>query len=504
MKNQEKISKMFLEELPRGGSSGICFNQINWIKSIDYKVKFQHDNLKGIIKIIDYLKDTQTLKIEYKNKEYFILTESFKNCQLGNVIGTQTKEFKYEIGQRIIDEKRDITIIDKKKFKGKGKCYKYICNKCNYECGEHYNPKTKTFEQEYWITEGHLLEGNNCTCCSNQIVVKNINSIVKTNKWMIPYFQGGYNEASKYVAKSNQKIHPICMDCGRISKKLVLISDIYKYENSWCECSDGYSYPNKFMFELLMILNENFETEYQPIWIKPKRYDFYIPSINKIIEMDGGFHNIDNKMSGQTKEESTGIDNYKDKMAKKHDIEVIRIDCDYEHNNRFEYIKKSIFKSDLPKVFDLTKIDWSDCNKFALSSRVKEACDLWNDGNYNAVKIADIMKIAHCTSIKYLKEGSILKMCNYTRELAIKNKPRETIFRRKIICIDNGEIYESGDYIDQNSLKIFGVKLSKSKICLVCQGKRNHTGSFIFKYVQDLTPKEIERIQSEAKLNKAI
>ena len=501
---EEKIRKVFLEELPQGGSSGICFNQINWTKSMEYSVKFQHDNLTGIIKIIDYVKETQTLKIEYKNKEYFILTGSFQNCQLGNIIGTQTKEFKYEIGQRIIDDKRDITIIDKKKIKGKGKCYKYICNKCKYDCSEHYNHKTKTFEQEYWITEGHLLEGNNCICCSNQIVVENINSIVKTDEWMIPYFQGGYSEAKKYVAKSTLKIHPICIGCGRINNKLVSISDIYKCENSWCECSDGYSYPNKFMFELFMILGENFETEYNPEWIKPRKYDFYISSINKIVEMDGGFHTQDNNMNGVSKEESKIIDNEKDRLANQNGIEVIRINCDYRHEERFEYIKKNILESDLNGIFDLSKVDWSICNKFALSSRVKEACELWNSGIYNAVKIADIMKIAHCTSIKYLKEGSKLNMCSYTRELAIKNKPKETIFRRDIICIDNGEIYESGDYIDKNSLKIFGVKMSKSKICLVCQGKRNHTGGFHFKYTSDLTELEIQQIQENVKLNQVI
>ena len=44
-------------------------------------------------------------------------------------------------------------------------------------------------------------------------------------------------------------------------------------------------------------------------------------------------------MSGQTAKESKTIDNEKNRLAKQHEIEVIRIDCDYDKiESRFKFI----------------------------------------------------------------------------------------------------------------------------------------------------------------------
>lgn len=37
-----------------------------------------------------------------------------------------------------------------------------------------------------------------------------VNDIPTTSPWMIPYFQGGEEEAKKYKNQSHQKITPIC------------------------------------------------------------------------------------------------------------------------------------------------------------------------------------------------------------------------------------------------------------------------------------------------------
>ena len=48
-------------------------------------------------------------------------------------------------------------------------------------------------------------------------------------------------------------------------------------------------------------------------------------------------------MNGQTAEESKSIDDYKDEQARLHNIEVIRIDCNYNSiENRFAYIKQNL------------------------------------------------------------------------------------------------------------------------------------------------------------------
>ena len=57
--------------------------------------------------------------------------------------------WKYNIGDRIVDDKRDLTITEQiylNNNKGdKVKYYKYKCNKCGFDCGEHFD-KFKTFK----------------------------------------------------------------------------------------------------------------------------------------------------------------------------------------------------------------------------------------------------------------------------------------------------------------------------------------------------------------------
>ena len=67
----------------------------------------------------------------------------------------------------------------------------------------------------------------------------------------------------------------------------------------------------------------------------------------------------------------------------------------------------------LPKKYDLSKIDWDECNKFASNSLVKVACDLWNDGIKPTKKIGNILNLHYSTVIRYLRIGNSLGICNY-------------------------------------------------------------------------------------------
>ena len=114
------------------------------------------------------------------------------------------------------------------------------------------------------------------------------------------------------------------------------------------------------MYNLLQQLNVEFEYQYSPKWCKYRfkgknktgRYDFYIPSKQLIIEMDGGIGHGNCSTKLLTKNESLEIDNIKDKLAIEHKLNPIRIDCNYNHN-RFEYIKNKIINSKLNDIFNL-------------------------------------------------------------------------------------------------------------------------------------------------------
>lgn len=495
MKKQIKkaTKQIFLEHLPKYKNGNI-----NWRESINYKVKGIYDYIEFEVKIIKYEIKKNRLTIMYNSKEFEILTGSFKTCRLGKLLNKTTSDFKIEIGTIFKDNKRDLVIIDKEyraKYKDNGslkqnkKYYKYTCNKCGWTEG--------------WIEESQLLSDRKygCACCRGFIVVEGINDISTTATELISYFQGGYDEAKLYTKSSTSKIKPICPDCGRVKSKKMAISTIYKYKSIGCSCSDKISYPNKFMLKILQELNIEFKTEYNPTWIKPKAYDFYIPSMNLIIEMDGEFHKKDNPMSGQTKEESKSIDDYKDRLANENGIEVIRIDCDYGSKDRFEYVKCSILNNNkLNELFDLNKVNWKNVMEFALCNLAKIACNYKkNNSDLTTKDIAKIMKLSRNAVTNYLKEGTKLGWCEYcAKEESKKGKINGGRSNAKPVEIfKNGislGIFPSCTELEHRSEDLFGEKLDHKSISAVCLGSRNTYKGYTFRY---LSQQEIQEMGSE-------
>lgn len=414
-----------LSELPRLKGKT---NKIDWSKSNGYSLNGFYNDITFNFIIVDYQRKGQKLTINYNGKECAITTCHLINIELGIILGIKTTDFKFEIGTILQDENRDITINDRKYVdnpynKGKFlKYYKYKCNKCGFDCGEHWSLKDKEYKKELWILESNLSnQKNGCSCCHNVIVVENINSIYKTDKWMIPIINN-LDFCKTHTHSTKEKIFPTCIDCNIENSNPISVNNIYNHHGFSChKCGDGINYPNKFAFNILKQLQIEFQTEYNPKWckytyknkLKKGYYDFYIPSMNLIIEMDGGFHYRDNLMNGQTAKESKTIDNYKDKLANENGIEVIRINCDYPNmQSRFEYIKQNILNSKLYRLFDLNKIDWFECDLFSNSNLVKIACELKkNVLDINIKNISEIMKYKNTTINKWIKEGHKLGWC---------------------------------------------------------------------------------------------
>lgn len=299
-------------------------------------------------------------------------------------------------------------------------------------------------------------------------------------------------DAKKHTKGSDKFIIVKCPYCG--NKKKQRPNDIYQTKSIACICGDGFSYPEKFMYSLLTQLNLKFEKEYSPNWIKPKRYDFYIPLLNLIVEMDGelGHGNKIHNKSSLTIEKTLEIDNYKDLKAKEYGIEVIRIDSKI---SEFEYIKNNILNSKLNKLFDLSSIDWNKCEEFTLSNLCKLACDYKkNNPNLTTVEIVKIMKLSKSSIWRYLKKGNELGWCKYDakeelRKSGIKSGNKLGKEKSKMVEIFNEDrvslgVFKSINELDRKSEELFNVKLNKSNISAVCTGKQksNYKG-YIFSFV---------------------
>lgn len=298
-------------------------------------------------------------------------------------------------------------------------------------------------------TPNNVLRGHGCPICgrkkgsNNALQTKikiNQNTLIG-NKYphLIKYLKNK-DDAYLYGYTTRRMISWICPNCNfEFSKSMSSFSN----GSFVCpNCIKNESYPNRFMFNVLTQLNIDFQREYSPDWIKPKRFDFYFSINNKqyIVEMDGGFH--------QNKE-TKKVDEMKDSAAFAHGIEVIRIDCNYKKTNfRFDYIKNSILKSDLSDVLNLPSLNFNQADKFALKSEINDVCELW-DKYRDLDIIKDMTQLTLYTIKKYLKFGQENNVCSYNHEECMEERKQKRYEEGKfanrtmVRCDQTGEIFQN-------------------------------------------------------------
>lgn len=264
-------------------------------------------------------------------------------------------------------------------------------------------------------------------CCPSPRKVNHTNSIRTVNNELIKYFKNE-SDCDNHTSHSNKKVDLICPNCK--CEKPMVINTFVSKGFSCPICSDGISIPEKFGIYLLKQLNISFETQKVFNWAKDKRYDFYIPSLDVMIESHGNAHYSYNGFStftgGKTLEEEISNDTKKLELALLHNIELdnyIVIDC---RKSEFEFLKFNYVKS-LENHFDLSSVNWDkvweDCQK----SIVPLIWDAWNNKNTEdtTLTISSIFCISKMSVVRYLKIGTLLGRCYYsTKEEMIKNGKR--------------------------------------------------------------------------------
>ena len=475
-----KGGNRILTDFPKRG------NRIDWKSTVGMEVELIYNDKLYVVKIVGY--EYPVLKIEYNKTIKTIKCDNFIRASVGGILNLITKDFKIEVGEQV----RDMIITDRKYIKTERtdytenrKFYKYKCNKCGWDNG--------------WIMEGDLLKGRGCACCANKTVVENINSIWVTDRWMCDL---GLSEedAKTHTSGSKDKVVVICPDCGK--EKEITIGKLFQRKSIGCSCGDGVKYPEKFMTSVLDQLNIEYifqltKTTFD--WCGNKKYDFYIPSLNTIIETHGRQHYEETKIGNRNLAEEQENDKYKYELAMKNGIKddnYIVIDC---RLSTMDWIKKSILDSKLNELFDLSKIDWLKCEEFAINSnKVKEVCDYWNNKEeWETTKdLMKVFKLSRDVIIDYLKRGTKLGWCNYSgKEERINNYKKSS---KPVAIFKDGEpyipeyrkdnVFESATEIDRLSrenIDIFGKILKHQCISAVCNGKRKTYNGYTFKFVEE-------------------
>lgn len=466
------MRKVFLDDLPRKkkGSSEI----IDWKKSIGMTIKFVFDDIKGEFIICESDKKDM-IGLMYCGEYHETYRHSIINCKISNIIGKRIIGFLYDVGANIKTEFLDITILDRYSEVKNGstkKTYKFKCNICGWKEG--------------YIRESDIKIRKYCGCCNNMVVVPGINDIPTTNPECIKFFRGGIEEARKYTSGSSVKIYPICPDCKSVRSVPIRISDICRTMSIRCSCSDKNSYPQKFVNEFLKQLGVEFIPEKAFEWSLNKRYDFYIPSNNIVIEVHGEQHYSSSKVfTKKTFKQQVENDRFKKRIAEDNGLKYIEIDARYSELN---YIKNSLINSEISSIFNVSNINWKKCLEKASSNLIKIASDLKRENpNMTTTQIGEIIGRDVSTVSDYLKVGNSLGWCNYN--------PIDEIKR---ICAENGaksmskpiQVYKNGEFLEEfksgmdlsrRSVEIFGVMLNGNTAHICCKAGKPYKG-YTFKY----------------------
>lgn len=341
--------------------------------------------------------------------------------------------------------------------------YMWDCPKCESEYNATVSTRTNC-DSACPYCHGKAINHTNCLWTTHPEIA----SLLKNE-------DDGYN----YSKGTHTKVDWVCPDCESVVKNKSIGNVVFK--GLKCpKCSDGYSYPEKFMFNILDQLGICFELQKTFNWSENRKYDFYIPSLNCIIETHGEQHYRHTGFK-RTLEKERENDRLKENLAKENEIEnYIVVDCRYSD---LEWIKNNILSSKFNELYNLTQIDWNICNQFATSSLVKSVCNLYHKGN-SVTEIMHISKLSRFPVLKYLKQGTNLGWCHYDpkEEMRKMNKLNKNSSKPVVRLSLQGEYideFESGVEVERS------LGISSKYISAVCTGKIKTTNGYRFMFKED-------------------
>lgn len=333
-------------------------------------------------------------------------------------------------------------------------------------------------KKAWWIGNcGHEWEsvirirvsGCGCPYCSNIRILKGFNDMWTTNPELAKMLvnpEDGY----KYTQNSNEKTDWKCLNCNNILKSKNINN--VKRVGLYCpRCSDKMKFPEKIMYHTLIKLDMEFDCQKTFKWSKGRIYDFYIPSLDCIIETHGVQHYKQSRRGRSLQEEQMN-DKYKHSLATKNGIKkYIIIDC---RTSDFEYIKNNMINSKLGHLLNMEVVDWLEIERLSQKSIYIEFLNLWNRG-LTLAEISNVTKYSRNTISMILRNFEKMNMCKYDNKRGKKGRKPSVILQ---FDMEMNFIKEwSGlDEIERN------VDISKSAVSMCCNGKINSSKGFIWKF----------------------
>lgn len=376
-------------------------------------------------------------------------TEQQMNC---NCVCFKRRQFKYEIGIKINSK----TILEQV-YKDNEKYYRFKC-----DCGH-----------EGYIQEKSLGKTEHCIKCFKK---------EELPEWMT-HFIKNKNMIKNITRTSLIEIDMCCPLCKEVKK--CSPNRLYNKGNIGCLCSRAMSLPEKTLYALLLLNDINFIHDKTLDWSKNKRYDFFLPEYNTIIELHGKQHFKNTTFSKNLKELQDN-DLYKEYLAIKNNVmNYIVLDCSKCSNIKqtIDAILNTDFFKKIITIYDLKLIK----EYISFNSQLHDVCKYYEENKPILIKdLGDIFFIDVHTINRYLRSGNEVGLCVYNEdEQRIFSHKNAGQSKKSIQIIKNGIVigeYESAKELELISEVVYGVKLHRSKISNCCNGKRKTHKGFEFKF----------------------
>lgn len=209
-----------------------------------------------------------------------------------------------------------------------------------------------------------------------------------------------------------------CYDCNNSKRRLTKLNKIRSYGES-------------IMEEVLTQQGLNYKPEKTFEWLPGRRYDFYLPDLNTVVEVHGVQH-YEEQGKGQrfhlTLEHQQEVDKLKKESALSEGLDYVEIDA-REHT--FEFIKNNIINSDIPT----SKVDWSKVYMNTTGNKViKDIIKGYNEG-LTLSEISNITKLSNYTITNRLEglqsEGFIEGYDKYEMSIRYHRKSLEELLSKR-------------------------------------------------------------------------
>ena len=253
----------------------------------------------------------------------------------------------------------------------------------------------------------------NCPYCANRMVWQGWNDFWTTHPELAKYLVNS-EEGYSYPAGSYKKVNWKCVKCETLVPERSFFKTIEAGHINCPTCNPNASRSERLVAWLLKESGYEFSIEKSFSWLKNKQYDFYIPSIETIIEVHGIQHyedSSDDYFSNRVIEEEQANDKLKRESAIKNGIKhYIEIDCS---STKFDDWRKNLETStSLQQLIDFSKVNWLKLEMNSYAEFVLDIIHKYLCGE-DTQKIADDLGIIRGTVNNYLNRANKLKLLKF-------------------------------------------------------------------------------------------